>query len=80
MYKCIWHRLLFMTQNVMFSKKVIHSQKLNNESRKNRDNVKNVAPVLGGREYWVKKLQQKESMYLSYTSNIMYVFTRITTT
>ena len=80
MYKCILHRLLFMTQNVMFSKKVIHSQKLNNESRKNRDNVKNVAPVLGGREYWVKKLQQKESMYLSYTSNIMYVFTRITTT
>ena len=61
MYKCILHRLLFMTQNVMFSKKVIHSQKLNNESRKNRDNVKNVAPVLGGREYWVKKLQQKES-------------------
>ena len=46
----------------MFSKKVIHSQKLNNESRKNRDNVKNVAPVLAGREYWVKKLQQKESM------------------
>ena len=80
MYKCKLHRLLFMTQNVMFSKKVIHSQKLNNESRKNRDNVKNVAPVLGGREYWVKKLQQKESMYLSYTSNIMYVFTRITTT
>ena len=62
MYKCILHRLLFMTQNVMFSKKVIHSQKLNNESRKNRDNVKNVAPVLGGLEYWVKKLQQKESM------------------